>query len=348
MAIDLIEEAVKAGAREVPACELLGISSRTLRRWRSGESLTDQRATAAAERDYPQALSADERAQIIELCNSEAYKSLPPSQIVPRLADEGRYLASESTFYRVLRQHNQVSHRGRARPPRTVSRPDTLVARGPNQVWSWDITYLPGPIKGQFYRLYMILDIYSRMVVGWEIHHEERAEYAASLITKSCLRQGITRNQLVLHSDNGAPMKGATMLATLQKMGVMPSFSRPSVSDDNPYSEALFHTLKYTPAYPEKAFASIEAARDWVQRFVTWYNTEHRHSGIKFVTPEERHKGLDHQILAQREVTYEKAKQARPERWKGRRTRDWCHCTEVWLNPPKEHDRHAKNMQLAA
>jgi transposase InsO family protein len=348
MAIDLIEEAVRAGAREAPACELLGISSRTLRRWRSGESLTDQRATTAAERDYPQALCADERAQIIELCNSEAYKSLPPSQIVPRLADEGRYLASESTFYRVLRQHNQVSHRGRARPPKTVTKPDALVARGPNQVWSWDITYLPGPIKGQFYRLYMIIDIYSRMVVGWEIHLDERAEHAASLITKSCLRQGITRNQLVLHSDNGAPMKGATMLATLQKMGVMPSFSRPSVSDDNPYSEALFHTLKYTPAYPEKAFTSIEAARDWVQRFVTWYNREHRHSGIKFVTPKERHKGLDHQVLAQREAIYKKARESHPERWKGRGTRNWSHCTEVWLNPPKEHDRHAKNMQLAA
>ena len=148
------------------------------------------------------------------------------------------------------------------------------MAYGANQVWSWDITYLPSTIKGQFVRLYRVLDVFSRLIVGWEVHWEESAENASTLIGKACLGQNISPDQLALHSDNGSPMKGATMLATLQKLGVVPSFSRPSVSDDNPYSEALFRTLKYTPAYPSKRFEDLEQARGWVQAFVTWYNTK--------------------------------------------------------------------------
>src|SRR5690606_14766319 len=189
-------------------------------------------------------------------------------------------LASESTFYRVLREHDQANRRGNAQPPRVVPKPLAWVAHAPLQTWSWDITFLPTAVRGEFYRLYMIMDVYSRMIVGWEVHYDELAEHAAALISKACLRHRVRRDELVLHADNGSPMKGATMLATLQKLGVVPSFSRPSVSDDNAYSEALFRTLKYTPAYPKKPFTSIEQARAWVHRFVTWYNTEHRHSGI--------------------------------------------------------------------
>ena len=249
MAIELIDEAVLAGARQALACEILGLTCRTLRRWRHLKDLTDQR-TCQKPRDYPHALTAEEKASIIEISNRKEYKSLPPSQIVPRLADKGIYVASESSFYRVLKEHGQLHHRGRTQPPKERPLPAALRATRSNQLWSWDITFLPLCIRGQFLRLYMVMDVYSRYIVSWEVHHEESTDHAAELIRKACLKHRIQRKQLVLHSDNGSPMKGATMLSTLQRLGVMPSFSRPSVSDDNPYSEALFRTLKYTPAYP--------------------------------------------------------------------------------------------------
>lgn len=335
MAITLIDEAVSAGARQSRACAVLGLSCRTLRRWRSAPTLVDQRK-GATRKAGAHALGRQEKEAILAACNSAEHQSLPPSQIVPRLADQGIYLASESSFYRVLREHDQAHRRGRAQPPRTMSRPQAWVAHAPLKTWSWDITFLPTTIRGQFYRLYMVMDVYSRMIVGWEIHPDERAEHAAALISKACLRHGVRRNELVLHADNGSPMKGATMLATLQRLGIVPSFSRPTVSDDNPYSEALFRTLKYTPAYPKKPFASIEAARQWVLRFVTWYNTEHRHSAIKFVTPAQRHYGQEEALLARRKAVYETAKRAMPQRWKGRATRDWQPVAEVWLNPHKQ------------
>lgn len=165
------------------------------------------------------------------------------------------------------------------------------------------------------------------------------ASHAAVLVSRACLRQQVRRDQLVLHADNGSPMKGATMLATLQRLGVMPSFSRPSVSDDNPYSEALFRTLKYTPAYPDKPFDDLQQARLWVQRFVHWYNEEHRHSAIGFVTPSQRHAGLDTAILQQRHDIYTQARSERPERWRGRATRNWEPVTQVWLNPEREREK---------
>ena len=268
------------------------------------------------------------------ICKQPEYQSLPPSQIVPRLADQGAYVASESTFYRVLREADQVHRRGRANAPRTVAKPEAYKAGGPNQVWSWDITFLASSIRGAFYRLYLVEDIFSRKVVGWEVHEEESAEHASVLIRKACLAEAIHESGLVLHADNGGPMKGSTMLATLQMLGVVPSFSRPSVSDDNPYSESLFRTLKYIPAYPTKPFESLAAARAWVHSFVQWYNNEHRHSAIRYVTPNQRHSGQEHGLLKRREVVYEAAKQRRPERWSGT-TRNWKPVAEVWLNPPK-------------
>lgn len=347
MAITLIDEAVRAGARQSQACVMLGLSCRTLRRWRSAQTLVDQRK-GATHKPSANALSSEEKEAILVVCNSVEYQSLPPSQIVPRLADQGVYLASESTFYRVLREHAQAHRRGRAQPPRKLARPQPWGARAPLKTWSWDITFLPTVVRGQFYRLYMVMDIYSRMIVGWEIHLDERAEHAASLISKACLRHCVQRNELVLHADNGSPMKGATMLATLQRLGIVPSFSRPTVSDDNPYSETLFRTLKYTPAYPKKPFASIDAAQQWVLRFVTWYNTEHRHSAIKFVTPAQRHYGQEAMLMARRHTVYEVAKQAMPQRWKGRTTRDWQPVAEVWLNPEKTSVDKAQNLEHAA
>lgn len=347
MAITLIDEAVECGARQSKACEVLGLTCRTLRRWRSAESLEDGRK-GAQRQPCQYALTANEKQDILAVCNSSEYQSLPPSQIVPSLADKGVYLGSESTFYRVLREYGQASRRGHAQPPRPVPKPQAWVARAPLKIWSWDITFLPSAVRGQFYRLYMIMDVYSRMIVGWEIHEDERADHAAALITKTCLRHRVRQDELVLHADNGSPMKGATMLATLQRLGIVPSFSRPSVSDDNPYSEALFRTLKYTPAYPKKPFATIEQARAWVLRFVTWYNTEHRHSGIQFVTPAQRHYGQEDAILAHRQSVYEAAKRSMPGRWKGRETRNWNAVQEVWLNPQNDAAPEAQILSRAA
>ena len=346
MAISLIDEAVAAGARRHKACAVLGICCRTLRRWRAAATLTDQRKGAA--KACPHALGEIDKARILEACNAPQYRSLPPSQIVPRLADQGTYIASESSFYRVLKAHGQAQRRGRTRPPRTRTRPASMAATAPNRVWSWDITYLPTAIKGQFHRLYLIMDIYSRKIVGWEVHQDELSIHAGALIEKACLRQRVPRQQLTLHSDNGSPMKGATMLATLQRLGVVPSFSRPSVSDDNPYSESLFRTLKYSPAYPAKAFEDIDQARRWVARFVQWYNHEHRHSGIRFVTPAQRHGQQDRQILATRRTVYEAAKRAYPDRWRGRAVRNWEPITTVWLNPEKPAEAFTQTMPIAA
>ena len=348
IAIDLIDEAVTGGARCFKACAVLEVDVRTVQRWKKAlveqHSLADRRKTAAAQRTPANKLSDEERAAILIVCKQVEYQSLPPSQIVPRLADKGQYLASESSFYRVLREADQLHRRGRINSPRRIPKPKGFKATAPNQVWSWDITFLASCVRGAFYRLYLVLDIFSRKIVGWEVHENESADHASVLIRKTCLMEGIHWDGLVLHADNGGPMKGATMLATLQNLGVVPSFSRPSVSDDNPYSESLFRTLKYTPAYPNKPFESMEAARQWVHRFVQWYNDEHRHSAVRFVTPNQRHRGEDRSLLAQRDELYEVARRKNPQRWSGM-TRNWNPVEEVWLNPPKEHQAEKEQEQ---
>ncbi|MFI9653069.1 IS3 family transposase [Guyparkeria sp. GHLCS8-2] len=342
--VKLIDEAVDAGTTARRACEEVGLSHRTYQRWtRGGDVRVDQRPEI--DRDAPSnKLTPQERQDVLATCNAEAYASLPPSQIVPALADEGIYIASESSFYRVLREAGQLYHRGKARAPSRRSKPAAYRARRPNEVWSWDITYLASTLLGRFYRLYLVMDIYSRKIVGWEVHETETAEHASTLLQKASLAEGVRQRDLVLHSDNGSPMKGATMLATLQRLGVVPSFSRPSVSNDNPYSESLFGTLKYTPAYPSGPFASLEAAREWVHGFVHWYNRTHRHSAIRFVTPAERHAGQDAAILAQRKAVYEAARRRRPERWSGK-TRAWSPIGEVWLNPDPPAAEPAQEMR---
>lgn len=333
-AIELIEIAVRNGAREKMACCELGISQRTLQRWKEAATLKDQRQVV--QRPTPKnKLSKEEQEKIITIANSEPFKSLPPSQIVPALADEGIYIASESTFYRTLKEYNQQHHRGRSAAP--SQKPlATHCAKGPNQVWMWDITWLPGPIKGQYYFLYLILDLFSRKIVAWDIWREESAVLASELIQRAVLSEGLTKNfsPLVLHSDNGSPMKGATLLETLYRLGITPSRSRPRVSNDNPYAESIFRTCKYRPGYPNKGFESLETARLWVLWFVRWYNHEHKHSGIQFVTPIQRHTGMDKEILENRKRVYELAKARHPERW-ARSTRDWTRTDEVWLNPER-------------
>jgi transposase InsO family protein len=266
------------------------------------------------------------------VANSEEYGHLPPSQIVPRLADQGHYLASESTFYRLLRAANQLTHRRGEHPTKSRTKPRAIRATAPNQLYSWDITYLPSTCRGRFFYLYLFVDIFSRKIVGWQVYEEESSALASELVRDVCLREKIAPNQLILHSDNGSPMKGSTMLATLQQLGVMPSLSRPAVSNDNPYSESLFKTLKYRPRYPLIPFDSVLEARTWTANLVEWYNNEHRHSAIKFVTPAQRHAGLDDDILLNRRAVYEKARDQNPQRWSNG-TRNWARVQSVDLNP---------------
>lgn len=333
MAVDLISEAVETGARLFKACEKLGIHTRTYNRWRQ-EGYVDKRTTC--ERPEPaNKLSTEEISQILEVVNTEEFSSMAPSQIVPRLADRGIYIASESTIYKVLKEHKELEHRGRSRRP--VKRPiSTHKAENPCEVWTWDITYLNRPIKGQHYYLYMILDMYSRKIVGWEVWEEENAAHASELIKRAYIDEKVSLNEqpLGLHSDNGSPMKGATMLETLYNLGIVPSRSRPRVCNDNPYSESLFKTLKYRPNYQPKGFNTISEARLWVLQFVKWYNTDHKHSGLKFVSPTERHLGLDKKIFEGRKAVYSEARLKHPERWtKG--IRNWDLDDEVWLNPER-------------
>lgn len=337
--IEMVAEAATAGARQDRACAAISLSERTLQRWQRDELRGDQRPMRL--QSPKNSLSALERQRLLAVANSDEFGHLPPSQIVPRLADQGRYIASESTFYRVLRAENQLKHRGAERPAQSRSKPRALSATAPNELFSWDITYLPTQVMGFYFYLYLFMDIFSRKIVGWQVYEAESSDLAGEVMRDICEREHIAPNQVVLHSDNGSPMKGASMLATLQALGVVPSFSRPAVSNDNPYSESLFKTLKYRPAYPQRAFENLLAARQWVGTFVHWYNFDHRHSAIAYVTPEERHAGLDVAVLSKRVTVYEAAKEKHPERWSGD-TRNWQPVRIVHLNP----DQHVTEKNI--
>lgn len=334
-AVELIERAVSAGARRKPACELLGVSVRTVQRWTAeGDVKADARPTAI--RPVPSnKLTVQEREEALAVCHEPRYASLPPTQIVPREADEGRYKCSERTLYRILHQAGEVHHRGRARAPRNLGPARSHLATAPNQVWSWDVTWLPGPARGSFFYLYVIMDVFSRKAVAAEVYDCESGENASALVRRAVLSEHCVDTPLVLHADNGSPQKSSTLRATLEALGIQPSYSRPHVSDDNAFIEALFRTGKYRPSYPRDGFACIEAARHWVMRLFDWYNNEHRHRNIRFVTPAQRHAGDDVEILARRDAVYRLAREQHPERWSGS-TRNWSPITEVWLNRPKE------------
>jgi putative transposase len=342
-----ITQAWESGAALHRACLNSGVSLNSWYRWQQDSAVVSDRRPETL-RDAPaNKLSVEEREEILAVCNSVRLGSLPPSQIVPLLADEGRYLASESTFYRLLRDAGQAYRRGRAASPRTMNKPTSFTATAPNQVWSWDVTWLPGAVKGQYYKLYLIEDVFSRYPVGWEVHDEETGELAAELVQRSFMTQRCATQPLVLHSDNGAPMKSYALKAKMEALGIVASHSRPRVSNDNPYSEALFRTLKYWPQWPRKGFATIELARQWVQRFIQWYSHEHRHSGIRFVTPAQRHHGLDQRLLDRRHAVYQLARSERPERWSGE-TRNWQWIDQVQLNPDREMRIPMEEEQIAA
>jgi transposase InsO family protein len=330
MILGLLAKALDDGAEQGEACEILGLAATTVQRWRKQPDGADRRAGPL--QAPKNKLTPEEYREVRAIVTSSEFRDLAPSQIVPRLADRGVYVASESTIYRILRKEEMQHHRGPSRPPRKRHRPREHRATGPNQVWSWDITYLRSPIKGMFFYLYVAIDVWSRKIVAWTIEVSESPEHSSRFLAAACQREGVEPGQLVIHSDNGGPMKGATLLATLQALGVAQSFSRPSVSNDNPFSESNFSTMKRCPVFPDGPFASIEDARAWMTAFLRWYNTEHRHSGIRFVTPEERHCGQEAALLEQRKIVYAKARAARPERWP-RSTRNWDPIAEVVLNP---------------
>ena len=324
-AVELVIEANSNGCRIKVSCNDLEIDFKTFQRWR--EDPVDKRQGPIT---IPKnKLSDEERNEIVRIASLKEYMDYSPWVIVAKLADKNQYIASESTFYKVLKDRKQLEHRGKSKQANRY-RPEPLVADGPNEIWSWDITYLKTMVRGQFYYVYLMMDVWSRRIVGFDIREEETMDHSSRLMRKLCDNERINKDQLVLHSDNGGPMKGATMLATLEKLGVAASFSRPRVSNDNPYSESLFKTLKYCPKYPDR-FESLSESNQWMILFVDWYNN-HPHSGIKFVTPMERHLGLDKKILANRKEVYRAAKQKNPERWSNRETRNWEREEKVYLN----------------
>ncbi len=336
--IEHISEAQAGGARLAHACALAGIDPRTVQRWRKHDGLTRGDRRPDAIRPQPShALTAAERARIVAVANQPRFAETPPARIVPMLADEGIYIASESSFHRVLRAHGQMTRRGRAKPPRRSRPPTTHIATAPGQVWCWDVTFLPALVTGRWFYLYLILDLFSRKIVGFEVHDSDSADHAVNLVRRTALTEGLhaASTKPVLHGDNGATLKATTVLAMLHWLGIAPSHSRPRVSDDNPYAEALFRTAKYRPEFPERGFADRDAARGWAARFVHWYNHEHRHSAIRYVTPAERHAGADHAILSARHELYQAASRKTPARW-SRRTRNWTPIATVTLNPERD------------
>lgn len=332
----LCDEAVHAGASRHKACEVLGIAPSTLRRWRpTGTADIHNDARPYAERPLlSHALSEAERAHIIDTCNSPEHSSLPPSQIVPKLADAGLYIGSESTFYRVLKACGQLSPRGRSKRREKSRAPTTHTATGPNQVWMMDVTWLPSRVRGQFFYLYMVEDLFSRFGVHWEVFTEESSEHTCRIIEQSMWREKCVLAPPVLHRDNGSVLKSQLVSTKIHSMGLTSSHSRPRVSNDNAFVESMFRTLKYCPRWPSEGFENIDKAQAWAGEFMQWYNHEHQHSAIKHVTPHQRHTGADKAILAKRRALYQQAREKNPSRWSGN-TRDWSHQVEVTLNPVK-------------
>jgi putative transposase len=293
-----------------------------------------------ARRKHPRALSSAETQRVLQTLHAERFVDQAPAQVVATLLDEGTYLCSERTMYRVLNANGEVrERRDQLRHP-SYQKPE-LLATGPNQLWSWDITKLPGPAKWSYWYLYVILDVYSRLVVGWMVADRESAALASELIQTTCQRQGICPGQLTLHADRGASMRSKPVALLLADLGVTKTHSRPHTSDDNPYSEAQFKTLKYRPDFPER-FGSIEDARAHCQGFFRWYNTVHRHSGIALMTPEAVHYGTAVALIQRRAITLDAAFTANPIRFKGLAPKPPELPTAAWINPPKKDSAPAR------
>ncbi len=289
------------------------------------------RPAHAAGRQSPRRLSFQEERGVLDTLNSERFRDMAPGEIYATLLDEYSYLCSERTMYRILSRHGQNRIR-RQSAPRLYAKPELLTTR-PNELWSWDITKLKGPVKWTYYYLYKVMDVFSRYVVGWMIAYRESADLARDLIEESYRKQEIIPGTLTIHADNGSSMKSGTLGQLLIDLGVAKTHSRPHVSNDNPFSESGFKTLKYRPGYPER-FGSIEDARSFCRSFFDWYNTEHRHSGIAMLTPENVHYNNHQDVLNDRARTLAAAWQRHPERFVKGKPMVRKVPSEVWINNP--------------
>lgn len=333
----LLQEGIRRGASAKAIAGLFGLATRTLRRWgvmiRSEGFSGDRRK--GAPRHVAHRFSREERQIVLATVNNPRFADLTPSQIVAILAEEGVYVGSESTIYRIMRQEGLLNHRGRTRPPRAPKEAPVLEATGIHQVLAWDITLLPGTVKGRYYYLYMVMDVWSRRILGVEVHDQECSRLASDFFDRVCRDEGISPGAAaILHADNGAPMRSYALAAKMAELGISLSFSRPRVSNDNAYAESWFRTMKYHQSYPLRRFRDLLSVRTWVDDFVDWYNIEHRHSGIKYVTPNQRHYGEADSICSTRQQTYEKARRQHPRRW-SRSPRDWSQPQIVRINHPR-------------
>lgn len=331
----LIKEAL-GGARLEAICEIVGISVRTYKRWDSKDGISIDLRKIAYRLPPKNKISDEEYKEILDILTLPEYADLSPSQIVPALADRGIYIASESTMYRILHENNMQKHRGQKSKPQKIKKPDTHEASAPNMVWSWDITFLESSkVIGEYFKLYLIMDIFSRKIIAWEVWDIECGEYAADLLEKAVISEKLHGKPVVLHSDNGASMRSYTLKAKMLSLGVKSSYSRPRVSNDNPYSESLFSTFKNRVNYPDNGFKTIELAREWVLEFVYWYNNVHYHSSLKFLTPSSRHDGSWKEIISNRKNVYLNAKEEKHLRF-SKDIRNWDPNETVSLNPTKE------------
>ena len=311
------------------ACDAVGVARASFYRWRDKEkhSRKDQCRPVP-----PLALRNEERKEVLDILHEERFVDQAPREVYSALLDEGMYLCSVRTMYRILEDNQELRERRNQLTHPSYKKPEIL-ATSPNQVWSWDITKLKGPVRWRYYYLYVILDIFSRYVIGWMVAHREQSSLARKLIEQSCEKQGIQQNQLIIHADRGASMTSKPVALLLADLGVTKTHSRPYTSNDNPYSESQFKTMKYRPEFPER-FGAIEDARSFCQDFFPWYNTEHYHSGIGFLTPEDVHYGQAEEIIKEREKVLKIAFEKHPNRFKGKVPKPMALPEAVWINKP--------------
>jgi putative transposase len=326
--------ACKATLGVAPVCQALAIPRASYYRWQQPHALGP-----APPRPVPRALPAAERQQVLAVLNDERFADLPPAEVYATLLDEGKFLCSIRTMYRILQEHAQVHERRRQlRHPRYAA--PELLATGPNQLWSWDITKLKGPVTWTYFYLYVILDVFSRYVVGWMAATQEAAALAQRLIAETCDRQGIAEGTLTIHADRGPSMSSKPVALLLADLGVTKSHGRPHVSNDNPYSESHFKTVKYHPEFPDR-FGSLQDSRSFLLDFFEWYNTMHHHSGLGLLTPFDVHYGLAGQRLADREKVLRTAFEMTPERFVRGVPKPLALPQAVWINKPKDASREA-------
>jgi putative transposase len=324
-----ITESLAKDVNVQQACAALAVPRSSFYRWQNPEENYREGPQRSAP---PLALSGEEEVAVLEILHADRFVDQAPLEIYNTLLDEGRYLCSIRTMYRILEKNNEVRERRNQLSHPRYEIPEILAER-PNEVWSWDITKLKGPVKWTYFYLYVILDIFSRYVVGWMVAHRELASLAQKLVEQTSQKQNIQPGQLTIHADRGSSMTSKPVAFLMADLGITKSHSRPHVSNDNPYSESQFKTMKYRPGFPDR-FGSIEDARSFCQDFFTWYNAEHYHSGISFLTPAVVHYGRAEQIIKERQAVLNTAYEKHPERFKGKMPKPGTLPTTAWINKP--------------